>query len=717
MTHTDRSSSVHTKLAPEPKDSIDIINGLCKNKYNALKLHNHDGRAFYASDDFSQAEAIEDMNDRLQRRGLSLLTEAAEKAVFAICSAVTGIERFNNVTQAGKKSFRWHDYAVLPVTGRLLERDRTKAKTLEAVTSIAQWSCQSTTPDKLPLIATVGPGGSGKTTYCRAIRHGIGGENWGAEIDRAIKECCPNAKFEASIILMASFGEESAYNCLEKGNALQGLTHRGYLDFVQARLFDPSNTKRLPDELKTLEDFLSTIRGLKAAELAIEDANRVPVILLVDELMKVGSEVSGLLGELAERQLAEVCRGTLFIPIVTSLRVDVFAQLTKESQWPVTTVPLEPLTVNDGLRVVEQALIAKHVPLHPLSAAEVAFNIKVAVAQTGGHPRTVEKLFSPKAGFMQPFRFPSLACERYRLATVALLLKLLVDPTRQFTMSETIHSELTVADLAAYRIVVFTDVDAQHQTTGLKVIPHELHFTDYPWVSEFQREFELLHRLMESATRFENLHNRTQVIISLALEIKAGALLRIRNSIGFDELFTATDAFIQHSANYQQLLVRPDIEHQSIGATFSSVKKIDAKSQVVKSGLGVFLPSSRVLKRSVYFNLLQAKELNGIVEDVTVACQIRVEKVARRWSKVVRLVDEIRSKMCTKGGGARSTYVMVVSATSPRGCPVPESLPEGTILLGPCASAELHQHFGLGDVFVSSRSIQLAIAEFIPSDV
>ena len=653
-----------------------------------------------------RARIVRIMNAQLLAGGLEALRADEELAALRCCHSLAF---FNDRIATSQRLFCAHQRTKL-ITGHLLDREATLEATLSGIRNAVEKCTGHSLKQSIPLIVTVGTGGSGKTAYCESVFR------WASQIEQAIKESSQQAIVHC-LFVMSSFGEDTGYDQTEHGHAVAALTHRCYLDYTNAKHFSPANTLQLPDELSTIENFLTTIRVMEATKSGLPNPNGIAVVMLVDELMKVGDETSALLDGLSQWQEHEAAAGRVFIPIVTSLNVDVFTHLTDESQRPVFGVPLSPLAADGGLVKVEAALVAQHSPR--AADAELRrvteFYIKVAVAQTGGHLRTLESLFAKGVHFTTPFGFKPTGDEPHHLATLKLLLDLLVDPTRKYGMQHTLYGNVTVRDLAAKHIVVFNQINPTIQKVTLKIVPFQLLFAvSYclPHDHEYHHEWALLRTLMEYASRYQKLENRFETIIPLALEMKARAVFRSQaNAASLSDLLSSTDALIRLHEGHTNLRVRSEVFSTRFGAGAAHMAL--TPSNAIGPDELKMIVSSRAKEKGLEldFNMLEAVLADGSTENVGVsyAVALSIDLVAvspvRAADRVRAAIEESRQLLSKS---TRNVYVLLaIPSAIISSLGLDSNVPRGIIVAGIEACAGLLQPYGQHDAFLLRRQAEV----------
>ena len=329
-------SDARQGLPGEPTKHSRRLPELSSEQLNATKLNNPKFCSAFSV--FVRCDAIDFMNTMLEVAGLKRLTPAEEEAAMRLCDP---FEHFRSDYGLG----RLRVMGMRPVAGRFFEREYAKAQTLKAIANIVKHcgSHQNVQMEEVPLITVIASAGSGKTAYCEVIRRGLeNGDHWGSDIERTIKEHCPEAtRPESVIFVMASFHRETWLNHEEFDHVVKALMHRCYVDYVGFKTFNSSKTPDLPNEISDLGRFLSKIRSMEAEKHGASDPDRIAVVMLVDEVTRAGSEkANDLLVQLARMQVSDLMGGRVFIPVVTSLEVDLLTQFER----PVVAVQLPPLT-------------------------------------------------------------------------------------------------------------------------------------------------------------------------------------------------------------------------------------------------------------------------------------------------------------------------------------------------------------------------------------
>ena len=633
----------------------------------------------------------------------------SEPFSFAFAAVTTGAMRTGTAVNAAEPNFsrrigvperraRRRSFGTRPVTHRLLGRSETKEQVLRAVGNIAR-QCGTTSAETMgsvPLTVTVGTAGSGKTAFCVAIRAGFVCEedHWGPEIERKISESCPvHTRPEHVIFIMVTFGQCTSFDReREAGGVIRALIRRSYHDYVA------SGAQTLPQEsLSDLGCFLSTIRAAEAEQRHIAKPDLVGVVLLVDELLNVEGDAVALLDELASRQQSELAAGRIFIPIVTSLSVAVFTELVTKHQRAVFCVPLPPLSEVKGLEAIEAELITKHVAVHP-TARHVERHVKLAVARTGGHFRTLEGLFAADVDFSKPFEFQSTAGEALTEPTIALLLKLLVDPAARFPMTHVIDGTVTIGELAANHVIVFEDVNPLDGTVRPKIVPHHLTFNETkPFPATYVPEFKLLRAVAEHADACGDTSKRSEAVIPMAMEMKARALFHSGQLAPAERVLLTDDTVIHLHGSPAGLEVGEELRGARVGARPEYVDLTTDSSHTDQRGMKLAVSKFATQEAMMQFNVFYAELQDGsAAKPVTVAWDMKLQTAPPSASEIRRCVDRTRSAMttmCGFRGRKEELYVMIVAASTGKvgKC----DLPHGTIVVGGRGCMELLGPYGV----------------------
>ncbi|CUG08731.1 Hypothetical protein, putative [Bodo saltans] len=189
--------------------------------------------------------------------------------------------------------------------------------------------------------------GQGKTDtllcirYDRALRQ---------ELIKKINECQQHVTCLHVVPLFATFNAGSSYDEDDESDFIQAaLCHRLLLDYVgndsNAFKFDSRITPRFANlKLRNLLTFVqakeSGLRGCAPSQIC--------VIFLVDEVMKVGSELRKLCNAFTFTQCSAMPCGQLCFSVVTCLQVDpIYDAITAGFGCPLHSIPLLPCSAKD----------------------------------------------------------------------------------------------------------------------------------------------------------------------------------------------------------------------------------------------------------------------------------------------------------------------------------------------------------------------------------
>ena len=96
------------------------------------------------------------------------------------------------------------------ITGKVLERCTTKRALLDSCRDLAELAGKPhLDKSEVPIMATAGIGGSGKTTFLNLIRFGVGGECWHNDVLDAIKVGRP--EIQELVVIMATMNQTTTF--------------------------------------------------------------------------------------------------------------------------------------------------------------------------------------------------------------------------------------------------------------------------------------------------------------------------------------------------------------------------------------------------------------------------------------------------------------------------------------------------------------------------
>jgi hypothetical protein len=238
----------------------------------------------------------------------------------------------------------------------------------------------------VPLMCVVGSSGQGKTDTLMHIRDDVPLQE---EIAATVRAHAKHVRCKWCAALMATFNQDSTYSCDYEANVESALCNRLLSDYVGVH-FDRSLTNRfngisLSAVLELVRQEEATKRGCQASEVC--------VMVLVDELRKLGSKMSVLLDALCSVQQGDLGRGCLTFVVATCLDIEsIFSVVTRNSQRPLHSIPLTPCSAPDMNDFVERCLKATPnlIDIREEHSKELLWRAHA----TGGHFRSLEHLWS-----------------------------------------------------------------------------------------------------------------------------------------------------------------------------------------------------------------------------------------------------------------------------------------------------------------------------------
>ena len=270
-------------------------------------------------------------------------------------------------------------------------------------------------------------------------------------------------------------------------------------------------------------------------------------------------------------------------------------------------------------------------------------------------------------------------------AMMVVLLELLVNPDTCFEISNCLYEQTTIGELGSINSVVFDKVDSEKRTVRVRTMTHQLRFLDLASPHDVTA---VVRELLDHAMRHENEGDRRfEVVIPLALQVKAHALLRHGCAASFKDMVSSSDALVRYHDGHQQLSARPELKDTTMPGKYESMWSVTAADP--DAGIHVqFFDKSKQWDVDLHFNLLQAEgvDFGDGIEKVTVACGMMLgyrEAVSQR--QVLDLIHGARREMKERlrfAGKESQLYTMVVvSSPLPQPLTVAD-LPKGTIVLG-----------------------------------
>ena len=458
--------------------------------------------------------------------------------------ATADLATYNQMIAAGRRTISvacndGTEFGLL--TGELLERGSSKAALFAGVRKlVALAGNQRVDKTRIPLLATVGVGGSGKSTICYALR-GFLDESWRDELLGVIKEATPEnvTTPKCLVVLMAGMGQTTAYKGGEDPE--RAVIARAYADYVLGS-FEAEHSAALPKELQSLHDMLATIRKLEADKQGCLESE-VAVVLCVDEVKRVrefgdSRMCSALLTAIAVQEQNELCEGRIFLPFVTSLVVSIIYQITVASKRPVWSVPLPPLTGDDGLQKVASYLMEQRKKNTGSLSDKAERNIRAAVWASGGHLRTLENMMNHE--WALPYAFPGINTgykTKFGCALLECFLHLLASEDGAVRETQT-FSGCTIEEMLAEHLICYTAIDFKEKCFVIKVLPWALRLAD-DVRGELERESKVLRDLLNHLNQTGDLEKHFEIAIPMALELKARAHLRRKSEVDFDSVATS----------------------------------------------------------------------------------------------------------------------------------------------------------------------------------
>jgi hypothetical protein len=238
----------------------------------------------------------------------------------------------------------------------------------------------------VPLMCVVGAPGQGKTDTLKHIRDDDPLRN---EIVETVRAHAKRVQCKACVALMATFNQHTTYNCDDEANVVAALCNRLLADYVGVH-FDESLTNRFNGI--SLPKVLDLVRQEEATKRECE-ASEVCVMVLVDELRKLGSKMSVLLDALCAVQQHELMKGFLTFVVATCLDVEsIFSVVTQKSKRPLHLIPLAPCSAPDMNDFVVRCLEATRNLLD--GNGQRSEDLQWSAHATGGHFRSLEELWS-----------------------------------------------------------------------------------------------------------------------------------------------------------------------------------------------------------------------------------------------------------------------------------------------------------------------------------
>lgn len=289
------------------------------------------------------------------------------------------------------------------LTGSVLERGATKGALLTSCQELAALAGRKQLDKtEVPLMATAGVGGSGKSTVLNLIRFGIRSECWQPNVLAAIQLGC--SKVNKLVVMMATLNQRTPLQAYE--DPTHAILGRLFADCTMSD-WDPKHALRLPQEIASWRGLANWVRNQNSPD---GNVDQVAVMFLVDEIRRMdahfdSSMKSDVLDQLAAFQQEQLSEGLVSLVLVTSLDVSTFSSFTRESKRPVKRVPLPQLTLGDGLGICRAELERTHTAdIEGPLADKIRANIAFALSMTGGHLRTVEAVMK-HGNFASPFNF------------------------------------------------------------------------------------------------------------------------------------------------------------------------------------------------------------------------------------------------------------------------------------------------------------------------
>ncbi|CUG12070.1 Hypothetical protein, putative [Bodo saltans] len=252
----------------------------------------------------------------------------------------------------------------------------------------------------VPLMCVLGVSCQGKTDTLNFIRrdanvHALVIE----EINKHIKLMKPRPECKQIVPLFATFNQSRTFNGEKEPTIGSALCNRLLSNHLGV-IFDPRQSPRFDDI--TLRGLTEFIRQREATERRCTPAE-ISIIILVDEMQQVmkGAErddmmdVLKLICTVQHVALINSAAKDLTFAVVSSVDVDGIHDRVDKCGRPLHSIPLSPCSVEDIDDMVDTMVDfeVQNNNLEPMAAGDARRELRWAAHATGGHFRSLEKLW------------------------------------------------------------------------------------------------------------------------------------------------------------------------------------------------------------------------------------------------------------------------------------------------------------------------------------